>query len=64
MTALAQVYVEELANGNVPAQGSPEDVAYQEWSKEYERGRITALIVKESCLKVYGNGYYLLGSIR
>lgn len=63
MSALAAVYVTELANGNVPAPSSPEAIEYFRWSKAYERGRIVTEIVRQSALKVYGHDYYLLGSI-
>jgi hypothetical protein len=63
MSALAAVYVHELANGNVPDPESPEAVEYHRWSKEYESARLAEQIVKESCLKVWGHGYYLLGSV-
>jgi hypothetical protein len=29
MTALTEAYIEELANGNVPAKNSPERLAYE-----------------------------------
>lgn len=63
MTKLAEVYVEELAEGRIPSEDSPEAQAYREWSKEYEKGRIATEIVRESCLKVYGASYFLLGSL-
>jgi len=63
MPKLAEVYVEELSEGRIPSENSPEAVAYREWSREYERNRIVDMIVRESCLKVYGGAYYLLGSM-
>jgi hypothetical protein len=66
MSALAALYVQELANGNVPNPNSEEARAYGKYSSEYEayrRNEIATRIVKESALKVYGHDYYLLGSI-
>jgi hypothetical protein len=59
MPILVQVYVEESAQGNIPDRESPEGQAYREWSRKETARRI----VLESCLKVYGSGYYLLGSM-
>jgi hypothetical protein len=59
MSALAQTYVTEIANGTVPNPNSPEALAYKAWSREETvRG-----IVKESALRIYGPAYYLLGSM-
>lgn len=63
MSALAAVYVSELANGNVPSPESEEAVAYREWSREYEKSVLVREIVKESAIKVYGHDFYLLGTI-
>jgi hypothetical protein len=59
MSALAAVYVNEIANGNVPDPKSPEAVEYRKWSRE----ETVKGIVKESAIKVYGSAYYLLGSM-
>ena len=60
MSVLVKAYINEIAEGRVPALASPESLAYMEWSAR--RDLIWAM-VKESALKVYGPQYYLLGSM-
>jgi hypothetical protein len=59
MPVLAATYVSEVADGRVPSAESPEARAYQEWSKD----QTVREIVLGSCLKIYGPGYFLLGSM-
>ena len=58
MPALAIAYLEELAEGFVPAPDSAEAKAYQTWSRQYEWARRQALvmsIVAGSITRVYGD---------
>jgi len=62
MTKLVETYLEELATGNLPAENSPEAIAYREWSAEYEaqvrwaqRQLWICQVVSASVEKVYGN---------
>jgi hypothetical protein len=66
MSALAAQYLNEIANGNVPAPDSEEARAYGKYSAEYEtyrRNQIAEEIVRESGIRIYGHDYYLLGSM-
>jgi hypothetical protein len=60
MSALVEAYINEIAEGRIPALASEESLAYMEWSA---RRDVIWTIVKESALKVYGHQYYLLGSM-
>jgi hypothetical protein len=59
MPVLAAAYVGEIAEGRIPTRESEEAKAYREWSRE----ETVREIVRESCLKVYGHQYFLLGSM-
>jgi hypothetical protein len=59
MGALVATFIEESAQGRVPDKESAEAKAYRAWS----RAETVSRIVRESCIKVYGHQYYLLGSM-
>jgi hypothetical protein len=53
MSALVELYLEEVANGTVPTPGSPEAVAYSEWSaREEEYERMARLVLRGIVRKV------------